>query len=749
MTVHTTKPPKMPVNLAGIPDELKRIPNWHVWKWEWKEKSQKWDKPPYAIDGSYGSSTDSAKWCTFEEAVAALPRFDGLGLAMGDGISYVGVDLDSCRDPESGFLSIEAQSIVDDLGTYCEISPSKTGVKLWLKGDYDKTKWRSKVGNVEVYCNGRYFTVSGHCNDKPIAEVGPKFFAFLDKHLTKPKPSEEAVNDRAPIGASDDPKFMEIALKACLKVEVPETENDGSRRVTKLCRQCVRYGLTPDGCVKIVRKAVAFAPLPVAWSDDEIKTRYKQALEETKLGEAIKPDEQFEPYYEKSDYGVAKRVRDLLGDRAMFIREWGKWVTWNGRYFSIGVAEEVMEATVKVSKQLLEKTPPDKGTKESEKEIKEYRSFCMKYQSWHGMDAIRKTAEKMMSRSFTELDKRTELFHCDNFTLKLNNDTGEVTPLAHSPEYKNTQITQVVYSPEAKCPHWTQFIHEVTCNEKGESRPALADYLQKLVGFCLTGRTDDQSIYIMHGGGNNGKGAFCRTVLKILGGYGANIQQSLLIETRKQEHQTQFATLYGKRCVITSETDQGCKLNEAQVKNLTGSDGIRCRRMREDEWEFEPTHKILLATNNLPTIRGTDNGIWRRVKLIPFTANITPNIDLERIHLPSELSGILNWALEGFRKVVLEGMSMPKEVEEAKAEYRNDMDIVKQFVEDKCILSPELTVTNEKLFLNVKQYCDGLGQHTPSIRKITFDLHRLGVSSERNNTMRFKKGIGLIAELEV
>jgi putative DNA primase/helicase len=154
------KPPKFKIDPAKIPDELKQIPRWVVWKWVWNEKREKWDKPPFSVNGFKCDHTDPAHQVTFSEALAASGGFDGIGLSMGsDGGGYVGLDIDNCRDRDSGFLSVEAQSIVDELGTFCEISPSGEGVKLWLRGDYDKAKWGSEVGNIEVYRDGRYFTV--------------------------------------------------------------------------------------------------------------------------------------------------------------------------------------------------------------------------------------------------------------------------------------------------------------------------------------------------------------------------------------------------------------------------------------------------------------------------------------------------------------------------------------------------------------------------------------------------------------
>jgi P4 family phage/plasmid primase-like protien len=557
------------------------------------------------------------------------------------------------------------------------------------------------------------------------------------------KPTKKVTSD---FDVVDDSKTYSLAIGKCLKVE-PEWNNDASGFVLKCCRQCVRAGCSADMAVEVVNAIRAIRKFPGDWTPANIKLRYASALEQNELGSAAGEE------YEDSEYGFARRVCDLLsdelyGERAMFIHQWSKWVTWTGRQFEVGVAKEIMEATVQVSKQLLDEPPPPSGDpKEDKARLAAHIATCKKYQTQRGFDSIRRIAELMLARNFDSLDKKTDLFHCENYTLRFDSETGAVQKLDHVPSNKNTLLSQVAYIPDAKCPRWEKFISEIAVGADGRPSPGLADYLQRIAGFCLTGRVDNQSIFILHGGGNNGKGAFCRTLLKLLGSFGASVNQDLLIDTKNKGHLTQFATLYGKRCVIAQETDQGCRLNESQVKWLTGGDGIRCRRMREDEWEFEPTHKVMLATNNLPIIRGTDNGIWRRVKLIPFNATVNPDPKLEP-SLVSELPGILNWAIEGYRKVVTgQGLAEPPEVELAKAEYKNDMDLVGQFVEEQCILDPTLTTTNTALYQSFKMYCESIGQHVPSLRKLTNDLLQIGVTSGRTESTRFKKGLGLRVDM--
>jgi putative DNA primase/helicase len=721
-------PAPMPVRVDNIPDALRGIDQWVNWRWTWKEKTGKWDKPPFAADGSYGSSTDPEKWTDFDTAIAAVDEhdFSGVGLAMGnDGIGLVGVDLDNCRDHINGFVKSDAQAIVDMFDTYTEVSPSGTGLKLWLKGDYDKAKWRSKVGDIEVYRDGRYFTVTGHVyHDRPIRQVGETFTAFLDKYLRKEEPAK---TETAPIEASDDDDRIRHALNACMKVEVDEGEGDGSRRLVKYCRQCVRAGLSPEGTITVIRMLEPLRPFPKKWSDAEIRKRYADATNQSEVGEAVQQ-------YKECDYDMARRVRDYANGIVLYIPEWKKWLAWNGRAYVTDHHNKVAELIVTVSNLMLKSLPDG-----DEKEVKAYANFCMKYQSAKGIADIERLCRGFLAADYRELDRRPNHYHCENGVVVLG-ENG-VRFQEHNRENLNTVVTSVPYLLGSKCPRWEKFIAEITSGDR-----SLAQYLQMIFGHCLTGKPS-QELFILHGSGRNGKGVFCEILQQILGEYGGPISQDLLMNNQSQ-HPTQFAYLYGKRAVIAQETDQECQLNENQVKMLTGGDRIQCRRMNEDFWSFAPSHKILLATNHVPTIRGTDNGIWRRIKLIPFAVVFEHDDPALVGRLSEELPGILQWAIRGFDLYsMIGGFTEPEVVSAAKIEYRAEMSIAQQFVEDRCVVDKKLVTATAKLYQNYRLYCEEHGHRACSARKFNNDLTSFGVKNGRTPTERIKIGIGLNSEL--
>ncbi|MEO8495520.1 MAG: phage/plasmid primase, P4 family [Planctomycetota bacterium] len=207
-----------------------------------------------------------------------------------------------------------------------------------------------------------------------------------------------------------------------------------------------------------------------------------------------------------------------------------------------------------------------------------------------------------------------------------------------------TKLSKVQYDPKADCPTWREFLDRIMA---GNSE--LIAYLRRLVGYCLTGCTTEQVLPLLYGTGANGKSVFLNTVQALQGrDYAIKAAPDLLL-AKKGAHPTELADLHGKRFVACIESDDGRRLAESLVKELTGGDSIRARRMREDFWEFAPTHKIWLATNHKSTVRGTDHGIWHRVKLIPFTVTIPDDEQDKELpnKLLAELPGILTWALLG------------------------------------------------------------------------------------------------------
>ena len=234
-------------------------------------------------------------------------------------------------------------------------------------------------------------------------------------------------------------------------------------------------------------------------------------------------------------------------------------------------------------------------------------------------------------------------------------------------------------------------------------------------------------------------------LLDLLGpDYAMKAPADLLMVRRSEAHPTELADLFGKRLVVASETGEGCRLNETLVKELTGSERIRARRMRQDFWEFTPTHKVMLCTNHKPSIRGTDHAIWRRIRLIPFTV-VIPDEEQDRnldSKLRAELPGILAWCVRGCLAWNRNGLRPPMEVTEATSEYRSEEDILRAFLDEHCILGRQFKAKAADLYGRYKGWAESSGENPLSQTRFGKALAERGLEKQRSNGIHYQ-GIGL------
>jgi len=246
-----------------------------------------------------------------------------------------------------------------------------------------------------------------------------------------------------------------------------------------------------------------------------------------------------------------------------------------------------------------------------------------------------------------------------------------------------TAICPVKYEPTATCPLWDAFLREIMDGDQ-----QMIDFLARSTGYSLTGDTAIQALFFPHGDGCNGKGVFLEVLRYIMGDYAKDASFDSFVETKnKSEARNDLASLVGARFVTVSESQDGHKLDEALIKRVTGGDPVTCRKLYGEPFTYYPQFKLWMHSNYKPTIRGTDWGIWRRVKMIPFEVTIPDERRDEELasKLQNEASGILNRMLKGLADYLTFGMMYPDKVSAATAEYRESQDVVGRFLKDKCI----------------------------------------------------------------
>lgn len=340
-----------------------------------------------------------------------------------------------------------------------------------------------------------------------------------------------------------------------------------------------------------------------------------------------------------------------------------------------------------------------------------------------------------------DMDADPWLFNVRNGTLDLR--TGQLRP--HRREDRITKLADVDFDADARCPNWLATLGKFFDRPDPGAKADLIEYFQRLCGYAMTGVVYEQIMPVAYGNGSNGKSTILGALLDVFGSdYAMKCPPDLLMAKKGDSHPTDRTDLFGRRLVVAIESESGRRLNETMVKELTGGDRIRARRMREDFWEFSPTHKLVMATNHKPRITGRDNGIWRRIKLVPFTVTVSgseANLKMPEL-LRTEAPGILAWCVHGCLKWQAGGLTEPAEVSEATASYRQEQDVIGVFLEEKIVRIPGIRVKASQLYTAYQAWCQASGEVTMTQTMFGTTLAECGIERIRSGGIWYS-GIGL------
>lgn len=296
------------------------------------------------------------------------------------------------------------------------------------------------------------------------------------------------------------------------------------------------------------------------------------------------------------------------------------------------------------------------------------------------------------------------------------------------------------FVPGAECPRWRRFLSEVFA---GDSE--LIRFVQRAIGYSLTGDTSEQKMFLCHGAGANGKSVFLEAISLLLGDYASGTPFATFDADRRNESTNDLAALKGKRFVTVIESDEDRRLAEARVKAVTGQDTVTCRFLYGEFFTYKPTFKLWMAMNHKPIIRGTDRGIWRRIVLIPFTQSFEGREDRELMDdLKSELPGILNWAIEGLQEWRNEGLGTARVIVEATEEYRKESDILGQWFADCCASSPTGRTPAAEAYTSFRDWCRSFGFREPTQTGFARGLIEKGYERVRDMKKRSYGGFILV-----
>lgn len=700
--------------------------------WRYVERDGKLTKMPINPQtNTPAKSNDESTWSDYETAVN-FPHKDGLGFFFKP--PYIGIDLDDVsseieRYKQGDFENNIVFDFYESVKSYGEISPSGNGVHIIAKGKLPGSKRRK--GNVEIYDNGRFFTMTGNTLTKygtvdDVSEVTLK--RLYDKYLAS--------------------RVVEFRPQRMHGVAHTLSESEVVRKIME-SKQAQQFKLFMDGGWEDFYQSQSEADLAFAnmlafwcardytqmdslfrqsslmrekWDEKRGKTTYGEAtlykaINDT--GEVFRPKREKPKYHldfvkkkdEKKelspqsydDTGNAKRMMQLFGDVIRYSYIHKKFYVYNGEKWEVDQTGKIRVLIDEMIDQMKnEKVRAADGVDEEEA-----KELLRKHIKKSRQNSSKKNLEDELKHHVAVLP---EDFDNDDMLLNVSNGyldlaSGELRP--HDKEKMFAKQANSEYSEKMTPDVWIDFLNDIFDGDKD-----VIHYLQKALGYSLTGSTKEQVMFILHGNGRNGKSIFVEVVSEILGDYAKNIRATSLMVKRSEGVNNDIATLQDARLVTSSEPNEGFRFDEGLVKQLTGGDRVTARFLYGEDFEFTPKFKIWVTTNHKPIVRGTDDGIWRRLVLIPFEVQIpAERVDKDlKYKLLREAPGILDWMLEGTRLWQRYGLTPPKKIANASKEYRNEMDTLEHFIEDSCERGEGYRAPAGELYTIYKKWADDTGE---------------------------------------
>lgn len=439
-----------------------------------------------------------------------------------------------------------------------------------------------------------------------------------------------------------------------------------------------------------------------------------------------------------TDWGNAQRLVRLHGDELRFCHAWGKWLIWDKQRWRTDDTGRVYRFAKNAVKTIYAeaRAATDGDVR------KAIASWAMKSEAQARLEAMTVSAQSELGIPVRpdDLDADPWLFNVENGTVDLH--TGELR--AHDPANLITKLADVKYDPGAKAPVFMAFMDRIMAGDE-----ELIEYLQRTLGRSLSADVTEHRIELWHGVGSNGKSTLTTAMLGVTGDYGLMAAPGLLLKRRQDAHPTEVADLLGARFVASVEVGESRKLNEELIKQLSGGDRLKARYMRQDFWEFDPTHKLFVACNHRPMIVGSDHAIWRRVRLVPFSVVIPDEEQDKQLgeKLKAERAGILNWLIKGCLDWQEHGLTEPDAVRAATNDYRVEQDLVAAFVAECCTISPNAKALSAGLYTAYSEWCKNSNEQALSKRAFGLRLGDQGFTSDRSGHggKRAWLGIGLAA----
>ena len=725
-------------------NDLKKEKTWICWNYIEDEDGKKTKKPISYKNTATGTSEEYSKtWCTYDEAKTAKEKygFDGIGFIIPK--DYFGIDIDK-RDFEDAIMK-DILSLFDI--TYAEKSPSGKGLHIIAKVDLikipknkDGTKINEKYyqknphNKIECYIGeltNRFFTFTENVIvDKSINDCTEQLLTFLDTYMLKEtKEKTVADSDIIDIACTDIIEIIkkseqaEKFKKLYFEGDISDYDEDDSSADLALCDIFAFY-CGED--TEIIDKLFCGSKLyREKWNRTDYKfNTIKKAISFCK-GKFYKNGVNFkllanlkkmtpENRYTYNEIGISELFADMFKSQLRYNTTAKQWYYYNGKVWNEDTgAMKARQEMKELSKTLSIYVTYIKDEYKKDK--------FLKYVKTLGNYTIRKKiledAQSKMCISQTDFDIDKDIFNCQNGTLNLK--TFEFK--AHNANDLLSKISNVVYNPKATASKFKKFMNEIMLFNKNK-----IDFLQKTFGYTLTAETLFELCFILYGKTTrNGKGTLMDTILYMLGDYAMTaMPETLSLKKWKDASKPSgdIARLNGCRFLNISEPSHDMVIDSALLKTLTGRDKITARFLNQNEFEFYPVFKLFINTNHLPIINDDTVFKSKRVNVITFDRHFTEKEQdrelKDKLKAANEISGIFNWCLDGLKKFREEGLTIPKEVEVATAEYEKQNDKVAKFFKQALVKNSKKNISCNDAYNKYCRWCDK--NALPSLSKSEF-----------------------------
>jgi len=535
------------------------------------------------------------------------------------------------------------------------------------------------------------------------------------------------------------PVFLEPhRSKVAETITIPIAEHSRDDRLFRYISGLRDYYSNDDDIRQIayfINRYLTEQPANHPFTDEELEAKimkrdgyeYGHSVSIEKLQDDDKP--------RMTDTWNAKQFSNMFQGKILWCDPWNTWLIFKEGRWQRDDELKTVDLAKQVAKSMYERA----SQIDDDNERKAFVKWTLRTES-------RQALMNMIELAKPDLSVRPELLNVDKYLLNLRNGTYDLRNdklLSYSPEDRLTMMANVEYDPDAKCPKWIEFLNKIFAGDQD-----LIGFVQKALGYSLTGDTGEDCFFIVYGTGANGKTTFLNTIETVLGDYAAQSRAETFLSKDRDTIPSDLARLKGRRFVVATEFPQGKVIAESLIKSLTGRDELTVRELFGKWFQYKPQFKIWLGTNHKPVVHDNSVGFWRRVKLIPFEVQIPVNERIRNFEdiLLEEASGILNWMLEGYREWSKNELGDTEKIREATAEYRDENDVLRDFLEERCIEDPNASISKKELY---QAYVDWSTFNTEkTLSKGTFLrlIEERGYKPYRSNKERGWKGITLKKE---